>query len=615
MVRTIDRGEPPRSRRSWLPAGARAAHAQQPGAGDFQKVTLDDNTQNPMELDIAPDGRVFYIERDGRLMIWKPDSQQTVTAGTVPVTRSQENGLLGLTLAPDFAFSKWVYLFYSQLPDNTNTQVVSRFKVNGDTLDLSSEQKVLTFTHQRGQCCHSGGSMYFGPDGSLFIATGDNTNPFDSGGYNPIDERAGRSAWDAQRTSANTNDLNGKILRIKPMEIPLGAPGVGTTYTIPTGNLFQAGAQTRPEIFGMGFRNPFRITVDPETGWVLSADYGPDAGTTNANRGPQGSVEYNVLPSAGNYGWPYCIRENTAYNDYNFETSQSGAKYDCANPVNDSPNNTGLTNLPPARGATAWMGFQDTDPRFRPDLGTGGAPMGGPRYHFDATLDSDRKFPAYYDDKWFIAEWNNGWIKTADLDGAGAMTNVDPFALGTGYRRPMDLDFGPDGALYVIEWGSGFGGDNADSGIYRIDYVAGDKAPIAEATASVTNGLAPLAVQFNSTGSRDPENGPDHLRLGLQLRRDHRLHRPEPQLHLHHQRRLHGQADGQGPGRPDRRREHPHHGRQPRPRGDDRDAAQRQARLLHGQGPVQDLGHRSRGRDDRLGHLLQRPRDQGPARP
>ena len=491
-----------------MPVLERRGERAAAGAGDFQKVTLDDNTQNPMELDIAPDGRVFYIERDGRLMIWKPDSQQTVTAGTVPVTRSQENGLLGLTLAPDFAFSKWVYLFYSQLPDNTNTQVVSRFKVNGDTLDLSSEQKVLTFTHQRGQCCHSAGSMYFGPDGSLFIATGDNTNPFDSGGYNPIDERAGRSAWDAQRTSANTNDLNGKILRIKPMEIPLGAPGVGTTYTIPAGNLFAASAQTRPEIYGMGFRNPFRMTVDQETGWVLSADYGPDAGTANANRGPQGSVEYNVLPSAGNYGWPYCIRDNTAYNDYNFETSQSGAQFNCASPTNNSPNNTGLTNLPPARGATAWMGFQDTDPRFRPDLGTGGAPMGGPRYHFDATLDSDRKFPAYYDDKWFIAEWNNGWIKTADLDAAGAMTNVDPFALGTGYRRPMDLDFGPDGALYVIEWGSGFGGDNADSGIYRIDYVAGDKAPVAEATASVTNGLAPLAVQFNSTGSRDPENGP-----------------------------------------------------------------------------------------------------------
>ena len=489
-----------------------AARAQTPVAGDFQKVTLDDNTQNPMELDVAPDGRVFYIERDGRLMVWKPDSQQTVQAGKVPVTTSQENGLLGLQLAPDFAFSKWVYLFYSQLPDNTFTQVISRFKMVGDTLDLSSEQKVLTFQHQTAQCCHSSGSLYFGPDGSLYISTGDNTNPFDSGGFNPIDEQTGREAWDAQRTSANTNDLNGKILRIKPLEIQTGTPGVGTTYSIPAGNLFDEAAdttnKTRPEIFGMGFRNPFRFTIDQTTGWVLSADYGPDSGTTNATRGPQGSVEYNVLTKSGNYGWPYCIRENVPYNDYDFATSTSGAKFDCAAPVNTSKNNTGLTNLPPAQPATAWMGFSDTDARFRPDLGTGGAPMGGPRYHFDPTLDSARKFPQFYDNKWFIAEWNNGWIKTANLDANGAMTKVDPFALGTGYKRPMDLDFGPDGALYVIEWGSGFGGNNADSAVVRIDYVAGDKAPIADATASKTNGLAPLAVTFNSTGSSDPEGGP-----------------------------------------------------------------------------------------------------------
>ena len=229
----------------------------------------------------------------------------------------------------------------------------------------------------------------------------------------------------------------------------------------------------------MGFRNPFRLTVDSETGWVLMGDYGPDASTTNANRGPQGSVEYNVLPSAGNYGWPYCIRDNTPYNDYDFATSTSGAKFDCANLTNTSPNNTGLTNLPPARGASAWMGFGDQDPRFTPNLGTGGAPMGGPRYHFDPTLASSRKFPEFYDDKWFIAEWNNGWIKTADLNASGAMTGVQSFALGTGYRRPMDLDFGPDGALYVIEWGSGFNGNNADSGVYRVDYLKGDQNPVA----------------------------------------------------------------------------------------------------------------------------------------
>ena len=199
-----------------------AASAQAPTAADFQKVTLDDNTQNPMQLDVAPDGRVFYVERDGRVQIWKPDTRQTVTAGKVPVTLSQENGLLGIALAPDFAFSKWVYLFYSQLPDNTLTQVISRFKVNGDTLDLSSEQKILTFQHQTDQCCHSSGALGFGPDGSLYASTGDNTNPFDSDGFAPLDEQPGREHWDSQRTAGNTNDLNGKILHIKPMEIPLG---------------------------------------------------------------------------------------------------------------------------------------------------------------------------------------------------------------------------------------------------------------------------------------------------------------------------------------------------------------------------------------------------------
>ena len=118
--------------------------------------------------------------------------------------------------------------------------------MNGDTLDLSSEQRILTFQHQRAECCHSSGSLYFGPDGSLYISTGDNTNPFDSNGFNPIDERSGRVAWDAQRTSANTNDLNGKILRIKPMEIPTGPPGLDTTYTIPAGNLFPEAHRHRP---------------------------------------------------------------------------------------------------------------------------------------------------------------------------------------------------------------------------------------------------------------------------------------------------------------------------------------------------------------------------------
>ena len=465
-----------------------------PEAEDFEKVTLDDDTQNPFELDVAADGRVFYIERDGRLFVLNPETGQKTLALQIPVDQAQENGLMGLQLAPDFETSQWVYLTYSE-PDNAtrqDTQVVARYRMQGNTADPLSRQEIITWQAQRDQCCHSSGSLYFGPDGSLYISTGDNTNPFNSDGFTPIDERAGRQPWDAQRTAANTNDLNGKFLRIVPNA---DTPG----YTIPTGNLFAPGtAQTRAEIFAMGFRNPFRFTVDPETGWVLMGDYGPDAGATVAGKGPQGSVEFNTLTTPGNYGWPYCIRDNTPYNDANFEnyppTITYGALFNCAAPVNNSPNNTGLTNLPPAIGADAWMGYTEQDPRHVPDLGGGGAPTGGPRYHYDPD-GPPTKFPQFYDDLWFNGEWNNGWIKTFELNASGAVTDVEPFALGTGYLRPMDLDFGPDGSLYVIEWGSGFGGNNADSGIYRIDYVAEGRRPIAHATATPDNGPVPLQVQ------------------------------------------------------------------------------------------------------------------------
>ena len=302
---------------------------------------------------------------------------------------------------------------------------------------------IFTWIAQREQCCHSGGSLAFGPNGDLYITTGDNTNPFASDGMTPIDERPGREFWDAQRTSANSNNHNGKVLRIHPLPGATGVPGIGTTYSIPTGNMFAPGtANTLPEIFAMGFRNPFRLTIDPHTGWVLLGNYGPDAGATDPNRGPQGSVEYEVVKGPGFYGWPYCVRDNVPYNDYDFANSTSGPKFDCANPVNNSPNNTGITNLPPAIPATMWMGYTEHDPRF-PNLGTGGAPTGGPRYDFDPALDNPAKFPEFYDRHWFIGEWNNGWIKTATLDDQGNGTGVFDTPFMDTFFRPHEIEFGP----------------------------------------------------------------------------------------------------------------------------------------------------------------------------
>lgn len=466
----------------------------------FQKVVLDATPSNPMELAVAPDGRVFYVERDGRVKIWKPDTATVVVAGQLAVFSQLEDGLLGITLDPGFPTNNWLYLFYSP-EGSTPKQHVSRFTMNGDTLDLTSEEILLVIPTQRDQCCHSGGSLAFGPDGNLFASAGDNTNPFESDGYTPIDERPDRSPWDAQKSSANANDLRGKILRIRPQ--PNG------TYSIPAGNLFAPGtANTRPEIYVMGCRNPFRLGVDQRTGWLYWGDVGPDAGSTNANRGPAGLDEWNQARTAGNYGWPYFVGNNFAYRDYDFASLNSGALFNASAPVNLSPNNTGSGNLPAARPAWIWYPYSSSTEFPEVNGGSGRTAMAGPVYGYSSTLVSARKLPAYYDRTVFIYEWSRNYVKEVKLDANGDILKINPFLPSFSFKHPMDMEVGPDGALYMIEWGSNFGGGNSDAKVIRIDYSAGNRGPTSVASATPTSGPVPLTVQFSSAGTTDPEGEP-----------------------------------------------------------------------------------------------------------
>lgn len=487
-----------------VPSGCSATQSE-----NYEKITLDDNTQNPMAMDIAPDGTVFYAERNGRLQQIDPATRSTSTALSLSVTQANEDGLLGVVLDPDFSTNGWVYLYYA--PNDVGSDGphnrLSRFTYDfaSKTAAASSEKTLLKITTQRNTCCHAGGDMLFDNDGNLILATGDNTNPFESDGYAPIDERSGRADYDAQRTSANTNDLRGKVLRITPQ-----ADG---TYTVPTGNLFPEASdtqnKTRPEIYAMGFRNPFRIGIDPATNHLFVADYGPDAGSANANRGPGGTVEWNIVDEPGNYGWPLCVGIK-CYRDYNFATSVSGAAFDPAAPVNNSPNNTGLTNLPPVIQPEWWT--ENGLTALYPEIGGSGAPMGGPVYRYDPDLESDVKWPEYWDGKAIFGEWNQGRQYSIQLDEETGTEIVDInrilpgiFDGGGEWHRSMDFDFGPDGALYVIDWGSSFGGSTADSGVYRIDYVQGNPSPIARASADVTSGPdETLTVNFSSAGTRHP---------------------------------------------------------------------------------------------------------------
>ena len=473
-----------------------AAAAALPPDSMFQKVRLHTETGNPMAMDVAPDGRVFYIDRLGDVKIVQPNGSAN-TAAHLNVFTANESGGLNIALDPGFASNQWVYIYYS--PNSASVDRLGRFTVNGNTIDLSSEKVVLDVPVQRQECCHHGGGLVFDKkNGNLWMSTGDNTNPFASDGYAPIDERSGRAYWDAQRTAGNTNSLSGKVLRIHPES--------NGTYTIPSGNLFAPGtANTRPEIYMMGERNPFRMNIDPKTGYPVVANYGPDAPNASSTRGPQNTVEWDVLSRPGNAGWPYCVGPNSAYIDYNFANGSSGSAFNCnGGPTNNSPNNTGLTTLPAAIPAQIYYHYQ-SDPNHFPAL-SGGAPMAGPVYRYDANLDSSRKWPVDFDGRAVFAEWNTSQMYTFQLDSAGtSVTSIDRLFSSMSFNRPMDFDFGPDGALYVIEWGSGYGGGNSDAGIDRIDYLGSNQAsPVAKASANRTSGPAPLSVSFSSAGSSDP---------------------------------------------------------------------------------------------------------------
>ncbi|MFE1046809.1 ThuA domain-containing protein [Streptomyces olivaceus] len=492
-------------------AGAHPGHPEHDdpvaAEGQFQQVPLakgEAETGEPMSLAVLPDRSVLHTARDGTLRL-TDQGGVTKVAGQIPVYNHDEEGLQGVGVDPDFENNRAIYLYYAppldtpagDAPENGTAEDfapfdgvnrLSRFVLKDDgTLDTASEKKVLDVAASRGTCCHVGGDIAFDAEGNLYLSTGDDSNPFSSDGFTPIDERPDRNpAFDARRSAGNTNDLRGKLLRIKVAE--------DGSYTVPEGNLFEPGTEkTRPEIYAMGFRNPFRISVDQKTGTVYVGDYGPDAGAADPNRGPAGQVEFAKVTEAANFGWPFCTGANDPYVDYDFATGTSGDTFDCAAPKNTSPHNTGLTDLPPAQAA--WIPYDDDSV---PEFGSGSeSPMGGPVYRYDPDLDSNVKFPEEYDGDFFAGEFGRQWIKRIEQNGDGTVASINDFPwTGT---QIMDMEFGPDGALYVLDYGlSWFQGDE-NSGLYRIENAADGFTPIVEASADKTSGAAGLKVKFTAT--------------------------------------------------------------------------------------------------------------------
>jgi cytochrome c len=470
-----------------LPQGE--ATTAKPEENRFTRKMLIEGLDEPMQLEFDRAGRVYFIERKGAVKRYDERTGRVSVLGTIPVAVVGEAGLIGLLLDRDFERTRQLFLYFSSVGDSSEMRL-SRFTLTSrDSIDARSEVVVMRWPYE--VASHFGGGMTWDTQGNLYLTTGDNS---DATQYNPVHwTNEGGKGQDAQRTSANSNDLRGKILRIHPE--PNG------TYTIPAGNLFPPGTpNTRPEIFTMGNRNPWRVTVDSKTGLLHWGEIGPDAGVDSAGVGPMGYDELNVAASAGNYGWPYFIGYNRGYNTVEYgPTKTFGPPMNPVRSVNRSPNNSGIRELPAARPALLAYPYGVSEEW--PVLGSGGrCAVGGPIF-YGSNFSGPRRFPAYYEGKWFVVDFIRTWIMVATMnDDRTKVVSLDRFLPDEKYTAPLDMDFGPSGDLYVIEYSPAPGGR-----LSKIEYNAGNRPPIVVASANRTAGAVPLRIALSSRGTADPD--------------------------------------------------------------------------------------------------------------
>lgn len=223
----------------------------------FSQTLIAENL-NPVMMTTAPDGRVFITEKDGRVRIIENNVLLTDPFISLEVDDSNERGLQGIALDPDFERNGYVYVYYTVAGKDHNR--VSRFTSNGNYAVPGSEV-ILLELDPLSWLIHNGGALAFGKDGKLYIATGDGAHP---------------------QSAQSPNSLLGKVLRINADgSIPEDNPFVNQTI-----GKYKA-------IWALGFRNPFTFEFDPESGAMFLNDVGGEH-----------YEEVNIVEAGMNYGWP-----------------------------------------------------------------------------------------------------------------------------------------------------------------------------------------------------------------------------------------------------------------------------------------------------------------------
>lgn len=229
-----------------------------PPEGFQTNLIISEGLNQPTGFEIAPDGRMFILQRTGEVMVYKNGEILPEPFVVLPSEASGDRGLAGIALDPDYETNHYVYFYYTSSADLLNYLV--RFEAWEDV--ATSPPLVLYHTYEPSGWLHIGGTVQFGPDGKIYLSIGDNGN------------------------AENAQDLgnpHGKIIRLnKDGSVPDDNPFVNTPGAL-------------PEIWAYGMRNPFRFQFDRETGVLLIGDVGDFSWE-----------EINHIVPGGNYGWPIC---------------------------------------------------------------------------------------------------------------------------------------------------------------------------------------------------------------------------------------------------------------------------------------------------------------------
>ncbi len=262
----------------WLGGTAVSAQPETPNGGVSLTVQpVASGYNRPVDIANAGDDRLFIVEQDGLIRIIDASGSKLETpfldiSSLVDSATNPERGLLGLAFHPDYPNTPYFYVNYTAVSGGDT--VIARYTVSSDPnlADPNSAAEILRIDQPAAN--HNGGDLAFGPDGYLYIPTGD-------GG-------SGNDPWGEVGNGQNRQTLLGKILRI---DVDGGFP-----YAIPADNPFVGDGTTLDEIWALGLRNPWRISFDRETGDLYIADVGQNAWE---------EVNFQPASSTGgeNYGW------------------------------------------------------------------------------------------------------------------------------------------------------------------------------------------------------------------------------------------------------------------------------------------------------------------------